>query len=314
MKTADPTPTQTNDATARAAMFTVVALAAVLLWSYWPTLHELIAFWQINQDYSAGMLVPFVAIYLVWIRRKELAAHLWRPTAWGAAALLLSQLVRFVGIYYGYAFFERLSFVFTVASVVLLIGGWTIFRRLIWIQLFLLLMVPFPSKLHYEISAPLQSWATGMGRFGLELFGFYVQREGNVLYVEENTVVSVAEACNGLRMLTAFLVTAAALCLIIRRPAWQKAALMATSIPVAIVCNGVRVWVTAVFMYYADDPSIEGQFHDIAGLLMMPLALLILLVELKLLDALVSGAPADAGRKGQTPPGGAAKSKTSLQS
>lgn len=262
---------------------TVAALLACLAWSYWPTLSDLFAFWQRNDDYSAGQLVPLVVVYLVWRERGRLSFDRLRPTAWGLALLMMSQLMRFLGIYYAYASAERFSFVLTVSGLLLLLGGWEVFRRLIWVQLFLLLMVPLPQRVHNLIALPLQTWATTLGCAGLELLGFYVRREGNMLYVDDQSSVLVAEACSGLRMLTAFIFTAALLCFLVRRPPWQKLLLLVSSIPVAVASNGLRVLATSVVVHWTKNPLVEQQFHDAAGLAMMPLAVLILVAELKFL-------------------------------
>jgi exosortase/archaeosortase family protein len=110
-----------------------------------------------------------------------------------------------------------------------------------------------------------------------------VTREGNVLRMDERSAVMVAEACSGLRMLTAFVFTAAVLCFLVRRPVWQKAALVASSLPIAVFSNGLRVLITSVWVAAVRDVSVEQRLHDAAGLLMMPLAVLILLGEVKFL-------------------------------
>jgi exosortase len=273
------------------APYAVVGLLlAAVVWSYWPTLVELREFWAENEDYSVGQLVPLVALYLVWSARRELAVMAWRPAAWGAGVLVASQALRLAGVYYAYASAERLSLVLTLAALVVWIGGVRVARRLFWVLVFLLLMVPLPQRLHNALALPLQQWATALGLFGLELCGFFVQRDGNVLSVNGESSVLVAEACSGLRMLTAFVFTAAVLCFLVTRPAWQKAVLIASSVLIAVISNGVRVLATAVFMHYATSPSAEQRFHDLAGYLMMPLALALLIGELRLL-ALLTQSP-----------------------
>ena len=51
----------------------VLTLIAVTAWSYWPTMMNLFNTWQTDEDYSAGQLVPLVALFLfhlpggVWV-------------------------------------------------------------------------------------------------------------------------------------------------------------------------------------------------------------------------------------------------------
>jgi exosortase/archaeosortase family protein len=85
-------------------------------------------------------------------------------------------------------------------------------------------------------------------------------------------------------MLTAFIVVAYTLAYMVNRPKWQKIALMISSIPVAIACNIIRLFVTAELFLVASSKTAEKFFHDFAGLTMMPMAILILACELYLMN------------------------------
>jgi len=253
---------------------------AVLAWSYWPTLSELFDFWQRNADYSVGELVPLVAAYLLWSDRKVLLSLPRRVCWWGLGVILLAQVIRFYGLYDMYGSLERYSIVLTVAGAVLFVLGFEVAWRLKWVAAFLLLMVPFPGRVHNNIAVPLQSFASSSAVFGLELMGYLVGREGNVLRVSDRTEVAVAEACSGLRMLTAFIVVAATLAFVVHRPKWQKAIVVLSSIPTAIVANSLRLIVTVLLFEYANREVAEKFFHDFAGICMMPFAVVAILAEL----------------------------------
>jgi exosortase len=149
-------------------------------------------------------------------------------------------------------------------------------------------MVPLPGRVHNLISGPLQTWSTTGTVFLLELFGVTVGREGNVIVLNDVQHVAIAEACSGLRMLTAFVVVAAVLAYIVNRPRWQKLTLVVSSVPIAVVCNLGRLVLTAVLYLVVSSTAAERFFHDFAGISMMPLAVLLLLAELKLMAWLVT--------------------------
>ncbi len=153
--------------------------------------------------------------------------------------------------------------------------------------MFLFLMVPLPGKIHNLISGPLQTQATTGAVFLLELLGVIVTRQGNVIVLNNTIPLAVAEACSGLRMLTAFMIVAATLAYFVNRPAWQKTVLVISSIPVAIICNLIRLVVTAQLYLVTSSEIAEKFFHDFAGLVMMPLAILMLIGELILMDKLI---------------------------
>lgn len=263
-------------------------LLAGLAWSYWPTLLDLWRFWQSNADYSVGQLVPLVALYLVWSNRKSLRETPVRFCWWGLLALASAQAVRFAGLYYDYASLERYSLVFTIWSLCWVVLGWPFVQRQRWVLVFLLLAVPLPGRLHNAVTLPLQNFATRSAAFSLELLGFWVQRDGNVLQVNEQTQVAVAEACNGLRMLTAFIFVSATLAIVVSRPGWQKVVVVASSIPVAIAANTLRLIVTVILAHVFNSEVADTFFHDFAGVTMMPVAILILLGELAFLRWLAS--------------------------
>jgi exosortase len=271
-----------------------MALLVVLAWAYWPTIFGLWKDWREDPNYSVGQLVPLVALYLLWQERARLRKCRVAPCWWGLAPLLLGQVGWFFGLLFLYGSAQRYALVLTVASLVLLVGGREIFWRLRWILVFLLLMVPLPGRIHNTISGPLQQCATISTVFVLEVFGADVGREGNTLALNDQTNVGISEACSGLRMLTAFVVVAAAFAFVVDRPRWQRATLVVSSIPIAIICNVVRLVATAALYATASSSFAERFFHDFAGLTMMPVAVAILIGELWLMKKLVTADPAPA--------------------
>jgi exosortase/archaeosortase family protein len=99
--------------------------------------------------------------------------------------------------------------------------------------------------------------------------------------------MAVAEACSGLRMLTAFVIVAAFVAYMVKRPRWQKAALLLSSIPIAVACNILRLCVTAALFMLVSAEVGQKFFHDFAGVAMMPAAALLLFAELWLMNMLI---------------------------
>ena len=262
-------------------------LAAVMAWTYWSTIMDLFREWQNNEDYSAGQLVPLVAAFLVWREWKTLRQCSLKP-AWlaGGVLLLLALAARTYGLMFMFESGERYSFVLAIIALVLMVAGWEVFRRLIWVLLILFLMVPFPGKIHNMISGPLQRMASNGSVFLLEAFGVRVSQQGNVVTLDGRIPMAVAEACSGLRMLTAFIIVAAFIAYMVKRPRWQKTTLFVSSIPVAVICNILRLTVTAVLFMLASSEVAEKFFHDFAGLVMMPAAVLLMFGELWLMEIL----------------------------
>ena len=267
-----------------------VGLLAITVWSYWYTITDLFKEWQRDDDYSAGQLVPLVAIFLVWRERKKLAECVLKP-CWPALGLLmLAVAARAHGLLFMFESGERYSLVLTIAALVLMVGGWQVFRTVFWILLILILMVPFPGRIHNMISGPLQTMATTGAVFVLEAF-IKVNQQGNVITLNNRVPMAVVEACSGLRMLTAFIIVAAFMAYMVKRSRWQKAFLLFSSVPVAVICNVLRLCATAFLFLVASSELAEKFFHDFAGIVMMPAAVLIMFGELWLMDKLTSTEP-----------------------
>lgn len=274
-------------------LMAIILPMAIMVWSYWPTIGNLFDDWQNNDDYSAGQLVPIVALFLVWRERKTLLMDCQLVPCWwsGVAVILLAQMARIYGMLTFRSSPERYSLILMIAGSILMVAGWWVFRRVLWILLFLFLMIPLPTTVHNLISGPLQHIATTGAVFLLEAFGAKISQQGNVIMLNETTPMAVAEACSGLRMLTAFVIVAAFMAYMVKRSRLKKAILLFSSIPVAVMCNILRLCVTAVLFMIASSELAEKFFHDFAGLVMMPCAVLIMFGELWLLDKLVESEP-----------------------
>jgi exosortase len=237
------------------------------------------------------MLVPFAAMYLLWQDRARLS-HVKVQPAWiGLIVVVLAQAARLFGLAFLFESAERYSMVLTLAGLVILMGGWQLFRATAHILAFLLLAIPLPGALHNHISSPLQNLATSGAVATLELLGVVVSQEGNTLLLDHRVPVAVAEACSGLRMLTAFVFVSALLAFVVARPRWQKAVILLSSVPIAFVANLVRLVITALLFLWTSDAVANRFFHDFAGWTMMPLAFALLAGELWLMSRLVVEEP-----------------------
>jgi len=269
------------------AIFIGAILSAAFVWSYWSGIVDLWGIWQKSDEYSSGLLVPFLAIYILWSRRCQLSQCRIQPCLWGLAALLAAQGLRGFGLFFMYSSAERLSLVLSIASLVLLLLGWQVFRKAFSVLLFLGLMLPLPHRVHNAVMLPLQELATSSAVFCLEILGYAVVQEGNVIHLN-GTSVAVAEACNGLRMVMAFFVIVSLVVLLARRTWWEKLIVLVSGLPAALLCNTVRLTITAIAFTFVSGQRWETLFHDFGGYAMMPLAIGIVLLEFWLLKKLTT--------------------------
>ncbi len=269
-------------------MLKFIASALILTaftWSYWPGLRDLWNVWMRSDEYSSGLLVPFLAFYIFWLRRKIITGIPLKPSIFGLFLFIFAQAMRIFGLLFLFVSAERLSIVLSIAGIVLLLSGWKLFIKVSTILLFLFLMLPWPNRIQSAVSLPLQSLSTSSAVFCLQVMGFDIIREGNVIHIG-NSTVAVAEACNGLRMITAFFVISGLVALLIKRTWWEKLIVLISSLPIAFLCNTLRLTATAIFFTMVEGPYWEKVFHDFGGYAMMPLALAFIVGQLWLIDKL----------------------------
>jgi exosortase len=262
-------------------------LLIAFLWSYWPGIKELWSIWQRSDEYSSSLLVPFLAVYILWSRRQDLSRCRKSPSVWGIFAFLAAQGGRLFGLYFMYSSAERLSIVLSIGALVLLLFGWQLFRKVSTLLLFLCLMLPWPHRVQAAVTLPLQKWATSSAAFCLEMMGYEIVQEGNIINIG-NATVAVAEACNGLRMVTAFFIISSLVVLLVRRAWWEKLIILVSSLPIALLCNTIRLAITAVAFTVLDGEQWEKLFHNFGGYAMMPLALAVVVTELWFLAKLTT--------------------------
>jgi exosortase len=255
--------------------------AAGLLWVYGPALAGLAQRWGSDSRYSHGYLVPLFSLYLLWPRRGRLAPGTWRPSWWGVPLVLAGLALEAAGTF---LFFESLSAVSLLASLAglaVLLGGWAALRWSWPAIAFLVFMMPLPFGLEVALAHPLQRLGTRVSTHALQTLGFAAFAEGNVIRMGE-VRIGVVQACSGLSMLLLFFALSTAVVLLARRPLWERLLLVASAVPIAVLSNVTRITVTGVLHKFAGPELADYVFHDLAGWLMMPLALGLLWVEMRL--------------------------------
>jgi exosortase len=264
-----------------------ILLGVLLGWAYWPTVREMIERWTSDPQYSHGYIVPLFSASLLWLRRRDVGGAELVPSWWGIPVLGLGLLVWGAGTYFFVPWFEAVSLLASLTGLVLVAGGRPMLRWSWQAIAFLGFMVPLPYRLHTALGGALQSLATKLSTYLLQTFGAPAIAEGNLILVND-VKLGIVEACSGLGMLVTFFALATALAMVLRSAEWWKRLLIvASAIPVAVAANVVRITVTGLLYDLGQNGLARAVFHDVAGLLMMPLALAILFLELHVLRRLI---------------------------
>lgn len=240
--------------------------------------------WLADSSWSHGFLIPLFSLYFVNQKKGELL-HAVRHEELRPNYLGLFFLICGISFYFfnvispsGYGYFRGISVIASLGAIVLFLGGWRLVRYT-WLPVgFLVFAVPLPHRFYVSVTMPMRKLAAAIAT---ALLNLVPQMEATVSGVVIDMFykgqrleppLNVAEACSGMRLLMAFLALGVAMAYIHYRPIWQRIILLASTIPIAIVCNIVRVTVTG-FIYVLLHPKYtQGIYHDMLGLAMLPLA------------------------------------------
>jgi exosortase len=238
--------------------------------------------WMHDASWSHGFLIPFFSLYLVTQRKHALLTlDRIRPCYPGLGLLITSVAVYMFNVASpsGYAYFRSVAMVAALGSIVLLLGGWAVLR-LTWLPVvYLMFAVPLPQRYYVALTLPMRQMAATVAAALLNLSSS-VQTSVNgvvidVIYHGQPVTPSlnVAEACSGMRLLMAFVALGVAMAFVHARPIWQRGTLVVSTIPIAMMCNIVRVTVTGFLYVFVNPKYTHGIYHDALGVAMLPLAL-----------------------------------------
>jgi len=246
------------------ALLTVGPVIVGLVVVYLPMLRKLVYDWGHDDNYSHGFLIVPIAAYLVWERREELIAARPSPSALGLVVVAVSLMTLVAGQLGAELFLTRVSLIGVLAGAVLYLYGWE-HLRVVWFPLaFLLLMIPLPAIIFNQVAFPLQLVASRFGEAVLRLFDVPVLREGNVITLA-NTQLEVAEACSGIRSLISLLTLGVVYGYFTDKRFLVRLVIALSTIPVAIVANGLRVAGTGIAAYHYGEEAAQGFFHEFSG-------------------------------------------------
>jgi len=230
-----------------------------------------------DEESSHIFLVIPIAIWLIWVRRVRFRRCPPSPSWVGLLLILAGYMLSL----YSYANAFQAGWhggaVLMAVGALVSVVGLQVAANFAPAVLILALLVPIPGTIRLAIAGPLQNATARVTTGILEMMGYYVERSGNLVNINDMPV-AVAEACNGMRMVFALVLVSYAFAFSVPLRNSVRLMVLLLSPVAAIICNVLRLTPT-VILYGREDLPIEiaDGFHDIAGWLMLPLAFLMLL-------------------------------------
>ncbi|MBL9000928.1 MAG: exosortase/archaeosortase family protein [Phycisphaerae bacterium] len=260
--------------TSRPLLVGWLALFAGAVWCMRTTWSDLLTIASRDEEQSHIILVPFIALWLAWVRRARLRHLHPRGTLFGVIIMLMGWAASYVG------FYHAIQSAWHAGAIIVLIGvavtglGVNTLLRLFPAFVVWIFAVPVPGTIRHFISGPLQTASATVTQVILESFGVPVERSMNLLTLNGHDI-AVAEACNGMRMVLALILVSYAFAFSLPLRPYARVLVLVLSPIAALACNIVRLLPTVLLYGYAST-GVADAFHDVSGWLMLPVAFLLL--------------------------------------
>ncbi len=269
----------------RSRLFCTLGFGILISILFRELLFGCISRWTTEPQYSHGFAIPLMALGLGWYSRSKFLPGVARCNIFGLSMIVIGIIGHVAAIYFYVEAIDAISFVVTACGTTLLIWGRRAFAA-VWPSVFFLgFMLPLPFQIERALSDPLQILGASEAAWYIQACGIPAIAQGNIILMGD-TQLGVAEACSGLRMLMVFFAISTAAVILSKRTVWEKMLILFSALPIAVICNVLRIVATAIAHQSLGREIADLVFHDVSGWLMMPLAMLLLFLELKLLDFL----------------------------
>lgn len=240
---------------------------------FWRPIVTLGQDWWTNPDAGHGLLLFPIAIWLAW--KRGLVAEPRPQHVPGLALLVGAVLLRYLSGLAAEPFTMQMSTIGAAMGLIVYVYGVRQILRWWLPALLVVLSIPLPAVVLGSLALPLQLKASQWGAALLELRHVPVRLAGNVIQLPGQTLF-VTEACSGLRSLTALIALGLLIAGLWLRSPWCRALLVLLAVPVAMVLNAFRVFLTGFLTYYVDPRLAEGVTHLTEGWAIFVMAFTIL--------------------------------------
>lgn len=262
----------------------LLSLSALTIIAYIPAFTWMVERWNAHDTYySHGFLIPFISLFIVWQKRKELLRLKTQGSNLGWVFFLGSILIHLVCTRFRISFLSGLSFISALAGLILLFLGKEHLKKLLFPLLFLIFMVPLPMVAIANLSFRLKIFAAQVSTFIINILGVPAVRDGSVIRTMHSYVM-VEDPCSGIRSLVALIALGALMAYYSELSIKRKMALFISSIPIAVSTNIIRIVILTLASEMYGEKFATGTFHNIMGVAVFVIAFAGLALLAKLLE------------------------------
>ena len=244
----------------------IVTVAILLLFR--GDVADLAHLWWTSTTFGHCLFIAPVVAWLVWTRRREVAAL--TPGAWwpGLALVGAGGFGWLLGDAAGVALARQIGLVMMLQGAVVTLLGAQVARGLAFPLTYALFAVPFGD----EIEPPLQQATVAMVMPLLHLFGVPATSDG-VLIHAGRYYFEVAEACSGAKFVLAMIAYGVLVANVCFRSWRRRIVFLLVCLIVPILANGVRAFGTIYAAHLTSVEAATGFDHIVYGWLFFGLTM-----------------------------------------
>lgn len=246
-------------------------------------LYALLQYSLHNEFFSYIPLIPFISLYLVWLKKAELPR--WTGGSWKwALAPALGAVALLIGWHYAfeagwldqkedYLTFAIAGYLLFATAGCLAFFGSAISRALAFPLAFLAFMIPMPGAMLDAVTTFFQytSAYTAVGMLKAAFMPVYLS--DLTLNLPAFPII-VAPECSGIHSTMVLLITAFLAGHLFLRTGWKRVFLVVMVIPLAILRNGFRIFVISELCVRVSHDMINSPIHRHGGPLFFALSLI----------------------------------------
>ncbi len=249
-------------------------LGVLMVWATRDAWFDLATIAWNDEEASHILLVPIVAFWTAFVRRGRLRQCRPDGRLWSIVGLVIGYGLWHYGFSGQHQAFYHLGTVILTVSAVLVGVGTQVVWRFIPVFGSLIFLIPVPSWLRLQVAIPMQEMTAKVTQQVCEVLNMNVVRSGNLLSIN-GTDVTVAEACNGMRMVFTLLLVCYAFTFTEPLRTSVRAAILLASPVVAVIANVSRL-VPTVWAFGQFSTPVAERMHDFGGWAMLVVAFLFL--------------------------------------
>ncbi len=228
------------------------------------------------------VLIPFVALGLIYLEKNGIFEQANFPSLWGVLLVLPGALICWLAGTRSFAGEGNFYLSASALGLALLWMGGFLFSygtratvAAIFPLLFLVFMVPLPEPILSKSIHLLQQGSTQVAYLLFQAVGVPALRQGFQLSVPGITI-EVARECSGIRSSMALFITSVLAARFFLRTPWKGRLLVLAVFPLAVIKNGIRITTLTLLSLYVDPSFLYGHLHRDGGFVFFLIALAML--------------------------------------